>query len=162
MADDPVNKTAALVVGLGNRLLSDDSAGPLVVDRLGAQADGRGPAEFVDGGTIGLALLPLIESAASLIAVDAARFGAAPGCVRVFEGEDMDRQLASRGGSAHELALTDLMAAAALSGTLPQRRALVAVQPATTGVGPGPSAPVDAAIPVMCEEVGRLLARWLP
>jgi hydrogenase maturation protease len=153
--------TAALVVGLGNRLLSDDSAGPLVIDRLCTRAEICAKASLIDGGTIGLGLLPSIESGASLIAIDAARFGAAPGTVRVFEGEDMDRQIGARGGSVHELALTDLIAAAALSGTLPQRRALVAVEPGSTAPGSALSDAVDAAIPLMCEQVDRLLARWV-
>ncbi len=150
----------ALVLGLGNRLLADDSAGPRVIDRLRAQPEVADVADLVDGGTIGLGLLPHIESAAGLIAVDAARFGAPPGTVRMFEGEQMDRQILSRGGTAHELALTDLIGAAALSGALPARRALVAVEPGTTRIGPAPSAPVEMAIPLRCDEVGRLLARW--
>ena len=61
-----------------------------------------------DGGTVGLALLPEIENASAFVAVDAARFGAAPGTVRVFEGPDMDALLSGRRRSAHEVALADL------------------------------------------------------
>lgn len=149
-----------LVLGLGNRLLSDDAAGPLAIDHLADDATLAGAVRCRDGGTIGLALLPEIEDASALIAVDAARFGATPGTVQVFEGDDMDRVLGGRKTSAHELALADLMAAAAFSGRLPARRALVAVQPESTDLGLAPTAPVQAAVPRLCDAVRDLVQRW--
>lgn len=148
----------ALVLGLGNRLLGDDAAGPLVIERL-AHAPTLS-ATLLDGGTVGLALLPAIEDAAALVAVDAARFGAVPGTVRVFEAGAMDALLALNRRSAHEVALADLVGAAALTGRLPERRALVAVEPAQTEIGAGPSAAVAEALPAMCAAVERLLQRW--
>ncbi|MBN8509446.1 MAG: hydrogenase maturation protease [Burkholderiales bacterium] len=147
-----------VVLGLGNRLLGDDAAGPLVIDRL-ARAPATS-ATLLDGGTVGLALLPAIEDAKALVAVDAARFGAPTGTVQVFEGGAMDALLAGRRCSAHEVALADLVGAAALTGRLPERRALVAVEPAQTDLGTGPSAAVAGALPVMCAAVERLLQRW--
>lgn len=157
MADRP----SVLVLGLGNRLLRDDAAGPLVVDRLAAAAmDCPDGVRYRDGGTIGLGLLPDIEDADAFIAVDAARFGAAPGTVGVFEGQAMDRMLCGTKRSAHEVALADLMGAAALQMRLPVRRALVAVEPADTGLGLDTSPEVEAALGQLCDEVKRLLACW--
>ena len=153
----PLNDSV-LVLGLGNRLLCDDAAGPLAVDALATTCPGD--AEFRDGGTMGLSLLPQIEDAAAFIAVDAALFGAEPGTVRVFEGMAMDQQLGGRKRSAHEVALFDLMAAAALNGRLPVRRALVAVEPASTALGLAPTPAVAAAIPQLCSAVEELLQRW--
>jgi len=149
---------AVLVLGLGNRLLCDDAAGPLAVDALAASGDAA--AVYRDGGTIGLSLLPQIEDAEAFIAVDAALFGAEPGTLRVFEGATMDQQLGGRKRSAHEVALFDLMAAAALNDRLPLRRALVAVEPASTALGLEPTPAVAAAIPQLCSAVNELLARW--
>lgn len=148
-----------LVLGLGNRLLGDDAAGPLAVDALRAAGACPG-ARLHDGGTIGLALLPEIEAAQAFIAVDAAEIGAPPGAVRIFEGEAMDALLGGRKRSAHEVALADLMAAAALTGALPARRALVAVQPACTRLALEPSPAVAAAIPALCAAVRAQVARW--
>lgn len=149
-----------LVLGLGNRLLSDDAAGPLVIDQLSGNLASQAHISVRDGGTLGLSLLPEIEDCEMLLAVDAARFGAAPGTVRVFENADMDAQMFGRKRSAHEVALADLMAAAALQGKLPAKRALVAVEPASTAVGLEPTVAVQAALPGMCAEVHQLLQRW--
>lgn len=154
-----------LVLGVGNRLLRDDAAGPLTIDRLSRRAHAEAAVpdptlRLRDGGTIGLALLPEIEDAGRLIAVDAARFGAAPGTVRVFEAEAMDAQLGGRLHSAHELALADLLSAAALGGRLPACRALVAVEPGDVSLGLEPTPAVAAAIDLLCDAVHGLLERW--
>jgi hydrogenase maturation protease len=154
--------TMLLVLGLGNRLLGDDAAGPIVIEQF-VQRHGECPGvSWRDGGTLGLSLLPEIEDADALVVVDAARFGAAPGTVQVFEGLDMDEQLGGRKQSAHELALADLMGAAALGGRLPPRRALVAVEPASTALGLEPTPAVAAALPALVAAVEALVARWAP
>lgn len=150
-----------LVLGLGNRLLGDDAVGPLVVEALAATpTPSTGRVCWRDGGTLGLSLLPEIEAADALLVVDAARFGAEPGTVRVFEGAAMDAQLGGRKRSAHELALADLLGAAALVGRLPPQRTLVAVEPASTAVGLDLSPDVARAFPRLCDEVRSALAEW--
>jgi hydrogenase maturation protease len=108
-----------LILGLGNRLMSDDAAGVLVIERL-AQMDPVG-ARVLDGGTLGMALLPEIQASNGVIAVDAAWFDAAPGVVAVFEGREMERMLGGVKKTAHEVALSDLIGAAMVSGTCPVR-----------------------------------------
>ncbi len=149
-----------LVLGIGNRLRSDDGAGAAVIDKLAHDPALHSRAIFQDGGVIGLALLPAIEDASGFIAIDAAQLDATPGTVRVFEGEAMDAKLAGGKRTAHEVSVLSLLSAVALSGTLPRRRALVAIQPATIGWGASLSPAVAAALPAACEAVSALLASW--
>lgn len=158
----PLCGQTILVLGLGNRLLGDDAAGPIVIEQLVQRHGERPGTSWRDGGTLGLSLLPEIEDADALVVVDAARFGASPGTVQVFEGLAMDAQLGGRKQSAHELALADLMGAAALGGRLPPRRALVAVEPASTALGLEPTPAVAAALPALVSAVEALVARWAP
>lgn len=155
------NKKRILVLGLGNNLLSDDGVGPLVIDQLHHSPVCAAPDVWLrDGGTMGLSLLPDIEDCAGFIAIDAASFGAAPGTVRVFEGADMDALLTGNKKTAHEVALADLMGAAALAGSRPELRALVAVQPASTALGIAPTADVAAALPRVVQDTETLVVRW--
>ncbi len=151
-----------LVLGLGNRLLTDDGVGLHVIAALPCESARRRGASIVvlDGGTLGLALLPEIESAAALIVVDAANFGGAPGEVRVFDAEAMDAQLGVAKTSAHELALADLVSAARLCGSLPERRALVGVAPSSVQWGLEPTPEVAASIPLACAEIESIIERW--
>jgi len=102
-----------------------------------------------------------IEDADKLIVVDAAEMGVSPGSVRVYEGEQMDAFLGSnRKRSVHEVGLIDLMAMAALAGRLPERRALIGIQPKSVDWSVVPSAPVAEAIPKACKHAFELLEKW--
>ena len=130
-----------LIMGIGNSLLQDDGVGVLVTEQLASTFDQDPRIRCLDGGTLGLSLLPDIEGVPNLIVIDAAELGAEPGAIRVFRNEEMDRQLAGRKTTVHEVALADLLAAAEMSGFQPAERALVAIQPASTewGLEPTPS-----------------------
>jgi hydrogenase maturation protease len=104
-------------------------------------------------------LLPEIETARALIVMDAANFGGAPGEVRVFDEEAMDAQLGAAKTSAHELVLADLIGAARLSGSRPERRALVGIAPASVGWGLEPTPEVAASIPLACAEIEGIIER---
>lgn len=152
---------APLILGIGNTLLTDDGIGVHVALAVEVAA-GRAaqPVRVRDGGTIGLSLLAEIEPGAALIAVDAMELHAAPGTMRIFVGADMDRQLRGTKRSAHEVALADLMQAAAFSGIGPARRALVAIQPDITTWGLVPTPAVAAAVPGAVAAILALLEGW--
>jgi hydrogenase maturation protease len=154
-----VAATRTLVLGLGNTLRSDDGVGVHVVEALSELKTERN-VTLRDGGTIGLALLSEIEESGALIAIDAAELGAEPGSVRVFSGADMDCQLRCKKQTAHEVALADLIAAARLSGRMPTRCALVAIQPGSTAWGLSPTEPIRSAIPTACSAVLSLVEDW--
>jgi len=149
-----------LVLGIGNTLLSDEGVGVFVVEHLQAVAPDRDDVRFLDGGTLSFTLAEAISACARLVVVDAARLAGPPGSVAVFEGEDMDRRL--RGGlqSVHEVSLSDLLDIARLTDTLPERRALVGIEPASVDWGDGPTAAVAAAVPRAARAVLDLVDAW--
>lgn len=152
-----------LVLGIGNTLLSDEGVGVHIVRSLEASARScRGPEiEFLDAGTLSFILAPRLEEAGALIVIDAAQLDAAPGTVRVVEGEAMDDFLGRhRKLSVHEVSLLDLLQILRLTGTLPARRALVGVQPQLVDWSDRPTEPVARAIPVACDVVMDLIDRW--
>jgi hydrogenase maturation protease len=150
----------SLVLGIGNSLLSDEGAGVHAVRRLEAlEPDPH--ARFLDGGTLSFPLVEAIAEARNLIVIDAAQLSREPGTVRLFEDEQMDHFIATGGKrSVHEVGLAELMSMVRLRGELPERRALVAIQPQDLGWGETPSAPVACAITEACDVVRELLERW--
>ncbi|HUW36535.1 MAG TPA: hydrogenase maturation protease [Rhodocyclaceae bacterium] len=150
-----------LVLGLGNTLLQDEGVGIAAMNAVRAQHGESEGLAFVDGGTLSFALAGPIAEADALIVLDAAELDAAPGTVRCWIGEAMDRFLgSSRKRSVHEVGLLDLMALALLDDRLPARRALIAVQPETIAWGETLSPAVAAAVALMCEHAARLIGRW--
>jgi hydrogenase maturation protease len=155
-------RAAPLVLGLGNSLLADDGVGLHLLAALGAApASDAPPVNYVDGGTLSFALLPYLEATDRLLVVDAAHLGIFPGAVRLFEGEAMDEYLRSqRRRTVHEVGLIDLLEMARIQGSLPERRALLSVQPGVIDWGEALSPPVRAALPDAIRLATRLLARW--
>ena len=118
---------SVLVLGLGNLLMSDDSIGVRAVQRL--QHDYRVPegVTLLDGGTLGLDLLPYIELADSLLIIDALEMQAAPGSLFRLEGDEVPRAFASK-LSVHQMGLQDLLAVAELQGYAPHKLVVHGIQ----------------------------------
>jgi hydrogenase maturation protease len=149
-----------LILGIGNVLLTDEAVGAVVVRRLEAESDPATPLRFLDGGTLSFTLADPIADCARLIVIDAAVMGDAPGSVRVFEGEAMDRQLSQHARSVHEVSLIDLLDIARLTDSLPERRALIGIEPALVDWGDTLTPAVEAAVPIAMAQVRVLLSRW--
>ena len=73
------------VLGLGNRLETDEALGAIVVERLQAEPalleslPDPASVEMIDGGTVGLALLPYLMGLDGLVVVDAINANREPG-----------------------------------------------------------------------------------
>jgi len=128
MISDSGSTPTILVLGIGNTVMSDDGVGVKVVQSL--QDEYRFPdhVEVLDGGTLGLDLLPKLDGISHLIMVDAVETGAEPGtCVRL-SGEDLPIALETK-LSPHQMGLKDLLAVARLLGHAPGDMTLIGVQP---------------------------------
>lgn len=147
------------IVGIGNNLLTDDGAGIHVLREVAAD-NAEEDLACIDGGTVGLALLDRLANLRGLIAVDAMILGKEPGSVTVLEGEDMDSHLRNQRGSVHEVGLSDLMDALRLRGELPDKRALIGIEPAAMDWGTEPTAPVAAAVPQAATLARNLVRAW--
>lgn len=148
-----------LVLGLGNALMSDDSIGVRAIERL--QQEYRFPdgVKVVDGGTLGLDLLPFIEDADQLLIVDALEMKAAPGQIFRLEGEEVPRAFASK-LSVHQMGLQDLLAVADLQGYAPRELVFWGVQPESIEMTMELSPPVAAALDELVQSVVHELEQW--
>jgi hydrogenase maturation protease len=149
-----------LVLGFGNVLLSDDGAGVQILERLRSEL-GPDAAHFIDAGTLSFSLLPYIEAANSMLAIDAADINHSAGAVALYEGEAMDAFLkTTRRRTVHEVGLIDLLDMARLRDCLPARRALLCIQPGRIDWSEQLSTPVAAALPDAARQASALLERW--
>jgi hydrogenase maturation protease len=123
-----------LVVGLGNILLRDEGIGVHAVQILKDRFRFSPGIEIVDGGTLGLDLLPLLEKRDGVLFVDAVDFGREPGYVGEIEGDGIPSKLQMK-LSAHHVGLSDLLLAATWMDMKPERIGLIGVQPESVEVG---------------------------
>ena len=149
-----------LILGIGNNLLTDEGVGVHVVRYLDEHHSGAAGVTFLDGGTLSFTLAEPIAEHDNLIVVDAARFGEPAGTVRCLEGDEMDRYLTGNRASVHEVGLMDLFDISRLSGTFPDNRALIGVEPESLDWGDYPSARVAPTIPRVAEMALELAELW--
>lgn len=138
--------SSSLILGIGNNLLCDEGAGVLVIQYLQQHFANEPGVEYLDGGTLSFTLAAALAAHARLIVVDAANLKSAPGSIQVFQGSEMDAYLTGSRTSVHEVSLGDLLDIARLSEQLPERRALIGIQPGRIDWDESPTAAVAAAI----------------
>jgi hydrogenase maturation protease len=144
-----------VVFGIGNVQWGDAGFGMHAIERLKAGWQCAPHVEFVAGGTQGLALLPLVESAQRMIVFNAADFGRAPGTLCVREGDEAVQHLHTRPVSLHQMDFADALACAQFKGSYPRELVLIGVQPLAhddygTGLRPAVSAQLDPAVAIAC------------
>jgi hydrogenase maturation protease len=147
-----------LVLGLGNPLLSDEGVGPRAIEALASFVVPSSGVELLDGGTAGLSLVPRVAAAGRLLVLDAVRAGRRPGSVLKLDGRALARDLAST-TSPHQIGVADILSAAHLMGG-PEEVVILGIEPDTTEIGIGLSAPVEGALPKLVGEALAQLGEW--
>lgn len=146
------NRTPLLVLGLGNVLLEDDGVGAAAVARLLDQYAPPEGVRVLDGGTLGLSLLPYLEDAETVILVDAVRTDAPPGSLVHIDGADVAPAVATR-LSPHQIGVADLLDGARWLDRYPARLLLLGVVPESMELAVGLSPRVRAALPVLVDRI---------
>jgi len=153
------NILSILVLGIGNLIMSDDGIGVRVVQRLSACFRFPAGVTMLDGGTLGLDLLPQLEGVESLLVVDAVDIGKAPGTLARLSGDDVPIVLETK-VSPHQMGLKDLLAVAMLQGFAPHEMVLWGVQPEKIEMGLDLSPAVAEALDPLTENVLTELVSW--
>ncbi len=138
------------MLGLGNTLMGDDGLGVRALERLGASYSIGGGARLIDGGTLGLALLPYLDGCSKLLLLDAVASSGRPGALVRLSGDQIPPAYRVR-ASMHESGLPELLAAAELTEVLPESVLLLGIEPAQTRWGDGLS-------PAVAEKLDDLVA----
>ena len=157
MSDSSVATTT--VIGLGSPLMADDGLGLVALGVLREQWAFDPPVELVDGGTWGMNLLPVIESAGRLLLVDAIDTGAEPGTVVVLERDQLPIFLSTK-ISPHQVDLQDVLSVAEFRGTLPRDTVAIGLQPARVEMSADLSPLIQHRLPVLIARVLERLEAW--
>ena len=147
-----MNRPPLLVLGLGNVLLTDDGVGSAAVTMLLDRYQAPESARILDGGTLGLSLLPYLEDAAAAILVDAVKMDAPAGTLVRLDGEEVGPAVMNR-LSPHQVGVADLLDGAHWRGRYPQRVVLLGIVPYAFDLAVGLSPSVAAALPQLVERV---------
>jgi len=154
---DPAERPV-LVLGVGNELFTDEGLG-CVAARALAALDLPG-VEVLDGATLGIALVPAVAGRDAVLILDATvGRDAAPGDLLVLRGEEVpaNRYVTL---SAHQIGVSEALAAAEFAGYTPPRLAAVGMVPVSLETGYGLSPQVRAAMPTLVDTALGVLREW--
>ena len=142
-------KGRVLLIGAGNTIRGDDGAGPEIIALL----EGKVSASLLDVGEVPESFFSriLAEQADTIVFVDAANFGAAPGDLAILEIED----IAGRSISTHQMTV-DLFFRYIRQNSNAEMFA-IGIQPAQTGFGEPMSPEVVGSVQAIAELLQRLL-----
>ena len=156
---------AYVVLGLGNRIESDESLGALVIERftldpsLLAGLPDPASVDLIDGGTVGLALIPHLVHLDGLVVVDVIHGGVAPGTLIDLDGSALMRK-EQQVMSVHDLGAGELLGALYLMEAWPRRVRVIGLEPKAIELGVDLTPEVAAGVPALLEAVVAHLAAW--
>lgn len=148
-----------IVLGLGNTLNRDEGLGVHALSLLTGRLQLRPDVEAVDGGTLGLNLLPLVEEASHLLLLDAVDAGRAPGTVVELRKDQIPLYTGIK-LSQHQATFQEVLGLANFRDRLPEHLHLVGAQPVDLSLGTALSPEITAVLPTIVERAVGVLAHW--
>jgi hydrogenase maturation protease len=118
-----------VVLGIGNLLWADEGFGVRCVEALGERFTFDDQVALVDGGTQGLHLLSLVQSARRLLILDAVDYGREPGTLLQVRGDEVPRFMKSNKMSLHQTGFQEVLMLSLLCERYPESVLLVGCQP---------------------------------
>ncbi len=149
----------AVVLGIGNTILSDEAAGVRAVEALEQAYRMPDDVLVIDGGTSGMEMIEDLSNLDFLIVIDVVKTGAAPGTVVKIAGDEIPVFFRHK-LSPHQIALPDVLASLELLDTMPKEIIVLGVEPITLELGMEMTPTVAEQVPVLAEmAAAELLAR---
>ena len=157
-----------IVLGLGNTLNRDEGLGVHAVKLLEArfhdsenqrESKTASQIEFLDGGVLGLNLLPLVEEARYLLVLDAIDAHKAPGTLIEMKRDEIPLYTGIK-LSDHQITFQEVLGLASFRGKLPANLHLLGIQPADLSIGVDLSETVNAALPSLLIRAEAILRDW--
>ena len=136
----------AVLLGVGNILLSDEGVGVRLVERILDRHRLPAGVAVLDGGTCAMEMLEDLEHLDLLVIADCVRSGRTPGSVVVLRDEEVPAFFRTK-LSPHQIGLADVLATLRFIGRAPRRTVVVGIEPQSLATGMSLSSAVRAALP---------------
>jgi|TARA_Y100000294_G_scaffold177031_1_gene201135 hydrogenase maturation protease len=157
MVSDPVFNVS--ILGLGNILLQDEGVGVHIANKLKQKFTFLPNVEIIDGGTMGMDLLPYIDGKDKVMIIDAVNFDKEAGYLEVIENNEILKQISTR-LSSHQAGLADVLSAAKLLDMDQAEMVLIGIQPASMKIGLEVTNKVSAVVGQAIDLILSRLKEW--
>jgi hydrogenase maturation protease len=149
----------AVVLGIGNTILTDEAAGVRAVEALERGWSLPENVLAIDGGTSGMEMIEDLSNLDLLIVLDVVKTGAAPGTVVKIAGDEIPVFFRNK-LSPHQIGLPDVLASLELLDTMPKEIVVLGVELISLELGMEMTPTVAGKVPVLAAmAVAELAAR---
>jgi hydrogenase maturation protease len=149
----------AVVLGIGNTILSDEAAGVRAVEALEQAWQMPDNVLLIDGGTSGMEMIEDLSNVDFLLVIDVILTGAAPGALIKIAGDEIPVFFRNK-LSPHQIGLPDVLASLELLDAIPKEIVVLGVEPISLELGMDMTPTVAATVPELVRRaVAELRAR---
>ncbi len=149
-----------IVLGLGNTLNTDEGLGVHALFALQEKlGDRAADIELIDGGVLGLNLLPWVEEASHLLVLDAIDGRQPPGALIELRRDEIPLYTGVK-LSQHQITFQEVLGLANMRGKLPPHLHMVGIQPADLSIGTELSPNITAVLPQALDRAEAVLHAW--
>jgi hydrogenase maturation protease len=150
-----------VVLGVGNLLWADEGFGVRCVEALGECWDLPPDVGLLDGGTLGLALVPLLLDKTHVLLFDAVAHSGEPGSLIVARDDEIPALMGGNKMSLHQVGMNDILASLELLNHKPAHFTVVGIKPVELAdYGGSLTAEVQAQVPAALQLGIAELRRW--
>lgn len=149
-----------IVLGLGNTLNRDEGLGVYALKALEERLGSHTPeVEFLDGGVLGLNLLPWVEEASHLLVLDAINAHKEPGTLIELARDQIPLYTGIK-LSDHQVTFQEVLGLANFRGLLPPQLHMIGAQPADLSIGVELSPTISSVLPQILARAETILQEW--
>lgn len=148
------------VVGVGNIIMQDEGFGVRVAEYLQKITDYPDFVQILDGGTLGMDLMPYISGTKKLLLIDAMNIDAPIGSFHCFTGDELHAYFKNK-ISVHDLGVNDMLAILKLTDNPIEEVYVMGVKPDVVSMGIGLTAPIEQAVPKVAQKAKELVDKWV-
>lgn len=148
-----------IVLGLGNTLNKDEGLGVHAVKALETRLCDLEDWEFVDGGVLGLNLLPWVEEASHLLILDAVNAQQEPGSMIELKADQIPMYTGIK-MSDHQITFQEVLGLAKFREKLPSHLYLIGAVPADLEIGTDLSPEILEIIPKILAKAEMVISDW--
>ncbi len=148
------------IVGVGNTVMRDDGFGVRVAEYLQQHTDYPDFVQILDGGTLGMDLMPYIADSKKLLLIDAINIDAPVGSYHCFTGDELNAYFKNK-ISVHDLGINDMLAVLKLTDNPVEEVIVIGVKPDVVSLGVELTEQIEAKIPMVAEEAKKIADRWI-
>jgi hydrogenase maturation protease len=150
-----------VILGVGNLLWADEGFGVRCVEALGERYDLPEDVGLMDGGTLGLALVPLLLDTTHVLLFDAVAHHGEPGELIVARDDEIPGIMGAGKMSLHQVGMNDILASLELLNHKPAHFTVVGIKPVELAdYGGSLTEKVQAQVPAALALGIEELRRW--